>query len=66
MSEPYKPCPFCGAVELTVIYNTTAFVQCDKCKARGPVFGTGQEYADYVDREKAVIAWNENRRKVDE
>lgn len=39
-----KPCPFCGGTKIKIdsIPNVAQFYRCEKCKARGPYWTTGE------------------------
>lgn len=55
-----KPCPFCGNDKLPGVVNDewSAYVQCWRCGARGPVISDHNE-------EHAVKWWNMRRGEKD-
>lgn len=63
----YLNCPFCGSADIWLTERTTqghgdsttdVFVQCKKCKARGPDTGD-YGHSNAVQKEKAIKLWNE-------
>ncbi len=59
MSEPLKPCPFCGG-EQTSLHGNYG-LRCSVCGAKGPCFLTRKSELTrkYVMSEKeAIAAWN--------
>lgn len=58
-----EPCPFCGSKDIKDNY---VYMSCDKCKADGPKMNDGNfdDHADYIDRERAIRAWNSRTSEV--
>ena len=70
-----KPCPFCGSKNLTTghIYWDRFAVECDNCRAHGPVFDVNDVVEDSISKvdaarvkelekcltKKSIDAWNE-------
>lgn len=59
MSEPLKPCPFCGSEEVSLSHNTLMddtpgdyYIECHKCAALGPT-------TEHSGIEVAAARWND-------
>lgn len=67
MSEPIKPCPFCGKVDIdTDRWSHERWAFCRGCYAQGPVvyLGDGMPHGllDAEAERLAIAAWNERNR----
>lgn len=62
----FRPCPFCGSVELEIYRREVYFVHCCECYVDGPASATSENDAKEKWNRRYTVDHEELKRKINE